>query len=87
MVGVYIGVAVIAVIIVSTAVNRLPHDLRDPKVTGKELTQHVISTAKHVRHRNQCLLIPLTMYSGFEQAFFNAEFSRVCLIVYLLINL
>jgi hypothetical protein len=43
----------------------------------KEVSEDAIVTFKHLRHKNQLLLIPITMYSGFEQAFYNAEWTSV----------
>ena len=78
MVGVYIGIAALAVALVCVFVDNLPADLVEKRGTvGKEIRHLVSATALHLRHKNQLILIPLTMYSGFEQAFFNAEFSKV----------
>ena len=46
------------------------------------------ATARHLRHKEMLLLIPMTMYSGFEQAFYSAEFAKVvyCCIVAMLIS-
>merc|ERR1712060_42043 len=30
---------------------------------------------RHMRHRNQILVIPITIWSGIEQGFFNAAFT------------
>lgn len=37
----------------------------------------LISTVKHMRNFNQLLLIPLTIYSGLEQSFLGAQFTKV----------
>jgi hypothetical protein len=37
----------------------------------------LISTVKHMRHLNQLLLIPLTIWSGLEQSFLGAQFTKV----------
>ena len=78
MLGVYIAIALWAVVLVSVFVDCLPRDLR-PKETGsvKEAVQLMLATVKHLRHKEMLLLIPLTMYSGFEQALYSAEFSKV----------
>lgn len=77
MVGVYMVIAVLAVVLVCVFVDNLPADLTEKRgKVGKEIRQLVSATAFHLRHKNQLILIPLTMYSGFEQASFNAEFSK-----------
>jgi hypothetical protein len=37
----------------------------------------LISTVKHMKHLNQLLLIPLTIWSGLEQSFLGAQFTKV----------
>ena len=37
----------------------------------------LISTIKHLRNGNQLLLIPLTIWSGLEQSFLGAQFTKV----------
>jgi MFS family permease len=37
----------------------------------------LVSTVKHMRHGNQLLLIPLTIWSGLEQSFLSAQFTKV----------
>lgn len=37
----------------------------------------LISTAKHMRNLNQLLLIPLTIWSGLQQSFLGAQFTKV----------
>jgi hypothetical protein len=36
-----------------------------------------VSTIKHMKNKYQILIIPLTMYIGFEQAYINADFTKV----------
>ena len=50
---------------------------------SREIKDLLLSTAKHLKHKKQLILIPITMYSGFEQAFYNAEFSKVPFFLYL----
>lgn len=37
----------------------------------------LVSTVKHLRNVNQLLLIPLTIWSGLEQSFLGAQFTKV----------
>ena len=43
-------------------------------MSGFEL---LIATFRHLKNPFQILLIPLTMWSGFEQGFFGADFTAV----------
>lgn len=80
MLSIYIGVASFSVIIVSCLVDSLPkHFIDSTSVadsTKGEVASSLLATLKQLRHLNQLLLIPLTMYTGFEQAAFSAEWSR-----------
>ena len=44
------------------------------ELTGVQL---LVATFRHMRHRNQILVIPITIWSGIEQGFFNAAFTAV----------
>ncbi len=37
----------------------------------------LISSIKHMKNLNQLLLIPLTVWSGLEQSFLGAQFTKV----------
>jgi hypothetical protein len=37
----------------------------------------LISTVKHMRNVDQLFLIPLTIWSGLEQSYLGAQFTRV----------
>lgn len=78
MVGVYIAIAACAIAILCLFVDPLPKDLLPEKASLKEeIVGLLVATGKHLKKSWQLLLIPITMYSGFEQAFYNAEFTQV----------
>ncbi|KAK6185208.1 hypothetical protein SNE40_007493 [Patella caerulea] len=72
--GVYLGFAVLAAIIVILLLDKLPIEKdKDAKPSFSLL----ISTFRHLATSPaQMLLIPLTVYSGAEQAFFAGDFTR-----------
>ena len=37
----------------------------------------LINTIRHIKNKNQLLIIPLTLFSGFEQAYLGADFTKV----------
>ena len=43
--------------------------------------QLLVATFKHMKKTNQILIIPLTLWSGIEQGFFNADFLAVGTII------
>ena len=78
MLGIFMAIAVLAVVLVIFTVDELPRYLRDDrKRAKKEIGKSLIHTAMHLKNKKQCILIPLTMYSGFEQAFYGAEWTGV----------
>ena len=78
MVGVFIVIALGAVILVALTVDNLPEELAGKKKSvKKDIMELFVATFKHLRHPYMLIMIPITMYSGFEQASFNAEFSKV----------
>ena len=84
MVGVYMGVAFIAVLIIAIFMDKLPKELDDQEKSTNlkaDIGKLLVATVKHLKHVPQILLIPLTMYSGFEQAYFSAEWSRVRIVI------
>ena len=81
LVGVYIGIALLGCLMASLFIDTLPVSwLPDDDRTGSvkdKVLGSLGATVLHLRHLNQILLIPLTIYSGLEQTFYSAEFYRV----------
>lgn len=72
------GVGIFAIILVAVFLDNIDRakaqqfrDKREP------FCSTFFATFKHLRDRRQLLLIPLTMYSGFEQSFLAGEYTRV----------
>ena len=45
----------------------------------KDSMEMLKATVNHMKDRRQLLLIPITVYSGFEQAFLWSDYTRVCI--------
>ena len=47
--------------------------------------QLLVATFRHMKNKNQLLVIPITIWSGIEQGFFGADFTAVSVeyVVYL----
>lgn len=76
MLGIYMAVAVVAILMVIFLVDNLPPELVEKeKNVGKGIFKMLAATLYNLRHKEQLILIPLTMYSGFEQGSYNAEFT------------
>ena len=80
MVGTYIAIACAGVILVCVFVDNLPKYLQDDKKKArKEAARSLINTALHLKNKYQLILVPITIYSGLEQGFYGAEWTRVSL--------
>ena len=78
--GVYLGCSIAAALIIALFVDPLTRFGEDERKEGKEElsgTQLLVATFKHMKKKNQILIIPLTLWSGIEQGFFNADFLAV----------
>jgi hypothetical protein len=76
--GVYICLALAAVILIFFLLDSYEKiGLKNADKQSKSPISLLINTLKHVRHKNQLLIIPLTLYSGFEQAYIGADFTKV----------
>jgi hypothetical protein len=72
-----VGCALIAVLITSILVDT--HKKIGLKSTKKfdSPISLLINTLKHIKEKDQLLIIPLTLWSGFEQAYIGADFTKV----------
>ena len=80
MVGVYITISVTGIFLVALFIDQIPEYMTEQHSKRKlreDIQVLICATLKQLRHTNQLLLIPLTMYSGLEQGFLGAEFNKV----------
>ncbi|XP_050399300.1 protein unc-93 homolog A [Patella vulgata] len=74
--GIYIGCAVAAVIIISVLLDKIILE-KDERRQGRPSPKLLIATFKHlISSPAQLLLIPLTIYSGVEQAFISGDYTK-----------
>jgi ATP/ADP translocase len=70
--------AVVAVAIVMIFLDKLVLDKEDDK-NRKVSAKLLVESIKHLfSSKYQALLIPITIYSGIEQAFITGTFTKVC---------
>lgn len=77
--GIYLGSALLGAAIVAIFVEPLTNfgeAGRQGSGTGKSGFELAIATFRHLKNPYQLLIIPLTMWSGFEQAFLSADFTK-----------
>ena len=60
-----------------TGVVRFGEDERTGSAASKTGKDLLIASFNHMRHPYQLLVIPLTMWSGVEQAFLSADYTAV----------
>ncbi|KAM4694034.1 protein unc-93 homolog A-like isoform 1-T2 [Discoglossus pictus] len=78
LLGVYTGSGVLAVILVALFLENLDikHGL-DKHETGEEsIWMKSVETIRQLKDKRQCLLIPLTMFSGFEQGYLAGDYTK-----------
>lgn len=52
----------------------------DEKLSKDSFCDRAVATFKHLKNRNQLLLVPLTIFNGIEQAFIIGDYSKVSII-------
>ncbi|NWS00869.1 UN93A protein, partial [Motacilla alba] len=76
LVGVYTASGVLAVLLVIIFLDQIKSDQVETEKEKTSFWSTFLATFHHLKDKRQCLLIPLTMYSGFEQAFLSGDFSK-----------
>uniref|UniRef100_A0AAY4CLP8 Protein unc-93 homolog A n=1 Tax=Denticeps clupeoides TaxID=299321 RepID=A0AAY4CLP8_9TELE len=77
LLGAYIGVGVLAIILVAVLLDNIDRDMaKDFRSNRTSFWPTFLATFKLLKNRTLILLIPLTMYSGFEQSFLSGEYTK-----------
>lgn len=79
MCGIYIGCALFAVVLIFLfldSYSKIGLTTQQHKLERTPI-QALVNTIKHLKNKNQLLIIPLTLWSGFEQAYIGADFTKV----------
>ncbi|KAJ8270713.1 hypothetical protein GJAV_G00118390 [Gymnothorax javanicus] len=77
LVGCYIGVGILAMILVAAFLDNIDRDrAREFRGNREPFWSTFLATFKHLKDKRQLLLIPLTMYSGFEQGFLAGDYTK-----------
>ncbi|XP_068230620.1 UNC93-like protein [Palaemon carinicauda] len=78
MASIYLICALLSSVIIAAFVDpltRYGEDEREGSSTGKSGWELLVATFNHMRHPYQILIIPLTVWSGVEQAFIGADYT------------
>ncbi|XP_013794921.1 protein unc-93 homolog A-like [Limulus polyphemus] len=75
LIGIYLASAIFGAILLELFLDPLKREFVefDKKLTGVRL---LLATLKHLKNPCQIVIIPLTIYSGLEQAFFLSEYTK-----------
>ncbi|KAK4824637.1 hypothetical protein QYF61_016943 [Mycteria americana] len=79
LLGIYTASGVLAVLLIVIFLDQIKSDQAE---TEKEILETpsfwstFLATFQHLKDKRQCLLIPLTMYSGFEQGFLSGDYTK-----------
>ena len=78
--GIYLACSLAAALIIAIFVDplsRFGEEERSEKSEKLSGMQLLVATFRHLKNKNQILVIPLTIWSGIEQGFFGADFTAV----------
>ncbi|GFS29616.1 UNC93-like protein [Nephila pilipes] len=79
--GIYLGFIVLAGFVIMFAVDPLEEnsseeDNKEGKQKTKLSASLLVATLKHMKDRDQLLLIPLSFYCGLADGFYNSDFTK-----------
>ena len=74
--GIYVASAIFAMILIILFLNTYKRKDIDKKETSSLST--LISTIKHMKNKYQLLILPMTFWLGFQQAFLGADYTKAC---------
>nr|XP_056709062.1 protein unc-93 homolog A-like [Euleptes europaea] len=78
LLGIYTGSGVLAVLLIIVFLDQITATKEESKEgkTPPSFCSTFLATFRHLKDVRQCLLIPLTMYSGFEQGFLAGDYTK-----------
>lgn len=80
MLIIYLLIATASVVITVLLVEPLPEDEEKSgkKMAAADIREMLMATVRHMKNPEQLLLIPFTIFTGVQQSFWAAEFTKVC---------
>ncbi|XP_077203679.1 protein unc-93 homolog A [Paroedura picta] len=77
LLGIYTGSGVLSVFLVIVFLDQISaNEEENKKEENPSFCSTFLATLRHLKDVRQCLLIPLTMYSGFEQGFLAGDYTK-----------
>ncbi|XP_072265284.1 protein unc-93 homolog A isoform X2 [Pyxicephalus adspersus] len=76
--GVYTGTGILAVLLITIFLDNIDLKKEEPEGADKKESFwiKILATFRNLQDKRQVLLIPLTMWSGFEQGFLSGDFTK-----------
>ncbi|XP_043859451.1 protein unc-93 homolog A-like [Dromiciops gliroides] len=77
LLGIYTGSGILAVLLIVLFLDSIPNDSEEnEEEKNKSISSHLLETFQQLKDKRQRLLIPLTMYGGFEQGFLSGDYTK-----------
>ncbi|XP_015713482.1 protein unc-93 homolog A [Coturnix japonica] len=79
LLGVYTASGVLAVLLIIIFLDQIKSEQAENEKEIQKTSSFwstFLATFQHLKDKRQCLLIPLTMYSGFEQGFLAGDYTK-----------
>ncbi|GFT61547.1 UNC93-like protein [Trichonephila clavipes] len=73
LVGIFLALAILAAVTFGLFLDPIKQKKQDD---NESITSRVVATLKHLKKTEQILLVPLTIYSGIQQAFILSDYSK-----------
>ncbi|XP_063775440.1 protein unc-93 homolog A-like [Pseudophryne corroboree] len=75
--GAYVACGLLALLLIIVFLDPIDHQREDTNLEHKEnFWAPFLASLKHLRDKRQCLLIPLTVYSGIVQGFILSDYTK-----------
>jgi len=78
LIGIVLGIAVLSAILLAIFLDNPSSEASSRSVVSSK--KMLVATFQHMKNPNQLLLIPITMWTGFEATFWLTDFSFVIII-------
>ncbi|KAM9316721.1 protein unc-93 homolog A-like [Gastrophryne carolinensis] len=81
--GVYSACGLVALLLITIFLDPINHQTQNANINSNNFWAQFLLTLKHLQDKRQCLLIPLTIYSGMVQGFILSDYTKSYVTCYL----
>jgi predicted MFS family arabinose efflux permease len=73
--GIFLAIAIVSILIIAIFLDHFKH--KQSNKTEKMASMNTVTaTVRHLKNKYQLLIVPFTLWSGFEQAFISADYTK-----------